>query len=433
MSGRAIPLPVVHETMTREPSAYRERVEPTRVHGSLYTDPTVFAEELERIWYRGWVCLGHQSEVSAPDAFVRKAIGPQELIMTRSADGALHVLFNRCSHRGSRLCDAAEGSARAFRCPYHGWNFANTGSLLAYPYPEGYGGKGRLDLDLAHVPRVATHEGFVFASLEADGPTLAEHLGAAAEAITRLARLSPTGELELTAGWLRHRTRANWKFVVENETDGYHPQFVHSSIFRVADSGIGALYREGSTAVTRDLGRGHSENDLRPEFRRAGQPMGWFGTTPERVPDYTAAMRERHGTAADALLVDGAPHVMVFPNLFIAEITVFLIQPLAADLCVQHATAVQFAGTPDINRRMLQQCIGSVGPAGLLLADDASMYERNQAGVAAREPEWVGTGRGVHRETVDDDGHPIGASTDEVGMRGFWNHYLRLMDGGGEP
>ena len=406
---------------------YRSLVQPARVHGSLYTDPAVFADELDRIWNRTWVCLGHQSEVGAPDAFVRKAIGPQELLMTRSAHGELHVLFNRCAHRGSRVCEEAGGSAHTFRCPYHGWNYENTGALLGYPYPEGYGGKGQLDLNLAPAPRVATHEGFVFASLAADGPTLAEHLGAAAEAITRLARISPTGEIELTTGWLRHRTRANWKFVVENETDGYHPQFVHSSIFRVAGSGIGALYSEGSTAVTRDLGGGHSENDLRPEFRRLGQPLGWFGTRPERVPGYVGALREHHGAAADGLLVDGAPHVMVFPNLFIAEITVFLIQPLAADLCVQHSTAVQFAGAPDLNKRMLQQCIGSVGPAGLLLADDSAMYERNQAGVSLRDPEWVDVRRGLHRETVEADGCRIGGATDEVGMRGFWRHYLDVM------
>ena len=94
---------------------------------------------------------------------------------------------------------------------------------------------------------------------------------------------------------------------------------------------------------------------------------------------------------------------------------------------MQHSTAIQFAGAPDLNKRMLQQCIGSVGPAGLLLADDGAMYERNQDGVALRDPEWLDTRRGLHRETIDPDGHPIGGATDEVGIRGFWKHYLRTM------
>ena len=29
-------------------------IRPDRVHGSLYTDPRVFADELARIWYRTW-------------------------------------------------------------------------------------------------------------------------------------------------------------------------------------------------------------------------------------------------------------------------------------------------------------------------------------------------------------------------------------------
>ncbi len=32
-----------------------------KVHGSLYTDPAIFAEELHKIWYRTWVFVGHES------------------------------------------------------------------------------------------------------------------------------------------------------------------------------------------------------------------------------------------------------------------------------------------------------------------------------------------------------------------------------------
>jgi hypothetical protein len=100
---------------------------------------------------------------------------------------------------------------------------------------------------------------------------------------------------------------------------------VHGSIFSVTQSPIGALYSDKSTAVTRNLGHGHSENDLRPEFRLMAEPMRWFGTTPARVPDYVRAMHETHGEAAERILIEGAPHVMVFPNLFIAEIQVFAV------------------------------------------------------------------------------------------------------------
>jgi phenylpropionate dioxygenase-like ring-hydroxylating dioxygenase large terminal subunit len=412
---------------------YEELIEPRRVHGSLYTDPAIFAAELAKIWYRTWVYVGHVSEIAAPNDYVRKNIGPQDVLMTRDADGEVHLLLNRCAHRGNLVCEVDRGNSSSFRCSYHGWTYRNTGALLGYPFHQGYGGKGKVDLGLGRVPRVAVHEGFVFGSFAPDGPSLAEHLGGAAGELSRLTRLSPEGEIEVTAGWVRHRARANWKLLAENETDGYHPQFVHGSIFAVAESPIGALYSDTSIAVTRALGNGHSENDLRPEFRRLGRPMGWFGTTEAKVPGYVAAMRRVHGDAAEQILIEGAPHVMVFPNLFIAEISIFAIQPLAVDHTVQHVTAVQLKGAPDINARMLQQCVGSVGPAGLLLADDTEMYERNQAGLAELSPEWVDLRRGIDREDIDGDGYTVGRATDETGMRGFWKHYKHLMTEGDAP
>lgn len=77
---------------------------------------------------------------------------------------------------------------------------------------------------------------------------------------------------------------------------------------------------------------------------------------------------------------------------------------------------------------MVSQCVGSVGPAGMLLADDTEMYERNQRGVALRDPEWVDIRRGVERERTDENGFRIGTATDETGMRGFWSHYRNLME-----
>lgn len=406
---------------------YSALIEAERIHGSLYTNPDVFADELERIWYKTWVFVGHASEVPEVNDYVRKKLGPQDVIMTRDKDGEIHLLLNRCAHRANLVCDDQSGNSSSFRCPYHGWTYRNTGELLGYPYNKGYGGKNQLDLRMGAVPRVAVHQGFVFGSFAEDGPTLLEHLGDAAGEIDRLARLSPEGEVELTAGWLRHKTRANWKLLAENETDGYHPQFVHGSIFSVTGSPIGALYSDNSTAVTRAFSNGHSENDLRPEFRKFAEPMRWFGTTEDRVPNYVAAMRAKHGEAAEEILIEGAPHVMVFPNLFIAEIQVFNIQPISANECVQYSTAVQLRGAPELNKRMVSQSIGSVGPAGMLLADDTEMYERNQQGVGMLEPHWVDIRRGVARETTDDKGHRIGTATDETAMRAFWRNYKQLM------
>jgi len=409
----------------------RQLIRGDQVHGSLYSDAAIFQEELEKIWYRIWIYVGHESEVPKPGDFVMKSIGPQPVIMSRDAGGKIHLLQNRCPHRGNQVCTQARGNTKSFSCPFHNWTFALDGRLTAVAFADGYAGRDMSGLGLAPVPRVASYRGFVFGSFATEGPSLAEHLGAAAETIDRLCQASPEGEVEITAGFLQHRVKSNWKFLTENETDGYHPAFVHSSIFGVADSGIGALYSAKSTALSRDLGNGHTEIDLRPEFRRIGKPLGWFGTTPKRLPDYVARMNRAHGEAKAAeIMIDGTPHVMIFPNLFIAEVQIFVLQALAADDTIQHVTALQLKGAPDMNRRLRQQTMGSVGPAGFLLADDSEMYERTQRGVAQRQPEWLLVGRGQHRERVDEGGFTVGHVTDEVPQRGIWAHYRKLMEAG---
>jgi phenylpropionate dioxygenase-like ring-hydroxylating dioxygenase large terminal subunit len=409
--------------------AWDQLVREQHVHGSLYTDPAIFEAELRNIWFKTWVYVGHESEVPNANDYVMKSIGPEPVIMTRGKDGAIHLLHNRCPHRGNRVCMNEHGNARSFTCPYHGWTFANDGALKGYPFPSGYEGADRSTLGLGRVARVSNYRGFIFASMAAEGPTLEEHLGPAMKSIDALCETSPEGEVQITAGFLKHKVRSNWKFLVENETDGYHPSFVHASIFEVAQSGIGTLYSSDSVAVSRDFGNGHTENDLRPEFRKRDVPLGWFGTTEEKLPEYAARMKAAYGEEkARKIMIDGTPHIMIYPNLFIAEIQIFVIQPVSVNETIQHVTALQFKGAPDLNRRMRQQTMGSVGPAGFLLADDAEMYERTQMGVQMRNPEWLFLGRGKHRERQDEDGFLVGDATDEVPTRGIWRHYRQIME-----
>lgn len=404
-------------------------IESGRVHGSLYCDPEIFKIELEKIWYRTWVYVGHTSEIPDRNDFVTKSIGPMPVLMVRDREGEVRLLLNRCPHRGNAVCVVEKGNRASFTCPYHSWTFANDGRLIGYAFPDGYEGVEKSTLGLSAVPRIAVYKGFVFGSMAAEGPTLEEHLGGALRAIDQLCENSPEGEIELSAGFLRHRTKANWKFILENECDGYHPGFVHASIFSIADSKIGELYGAESTALTRDFGNGHTEVDLRPEFRRRDVPLSWFGTSTERLPAYAAAMEAAYGPdRARKIMIDGTPHTMIFPNLFIAEIQLFVIQPIAVDESIQHVTALQFKGAPDLNRRMRQQTMGSVGPAGFLLADDTEMYERNQRGLSIRDPEWLFLNRGVHRERRDENGFLVGHATDDLPSRGIWRHYKSLME-----
>ncbi|MBN8902838.1 MAG: hypothetical protein J0H57_17560, partial [Rhodospirillales bacterium] len=53
-------------------------VETDRVHGRLYTDPAVFEQEMSRIFYGGWVFVGHDSEIPDQGQYVRRTLGREE-------------------------------------------------------------------------------------------------------------------------------------------------------------------------------------------------------------------------------------------------------------------------------------------------------------------------------------------------------------------
>jgi phenylpropionate dioxygenase-like ring-hydroxylating dioxygenase large terminal subunit len=414
--------------MKQESIRWDELIHRDGVHGSVYVDPKLYDEEIRNIWFKTWVYIGHESEVPKRHDFVMKSLGPEPIIMTRDGQGGVRLLLNRCSHRGNQVCSRQKGNASVFVCPYHAWSFGSDGRLRHMSMPDGYKDCDKTTLGLAQVTRMASYRGFVFGSFAAEGPSLEEHLGGALEVFDRLAAMSPEGEVEVTAGFLQHKVSANWKLMLENETDGYHPSFVHASIFNVAQSGIGQLYGRESAAVSRDYGNGHTECDLRPQFRKIGTPMAWFGTAEDKLPEYTRDMRRAHGDErARQVMIDGTPHVMIFPNLFIAEIQLFVLQPVAVDETIQHVTALQFKGAPELNRRLRQQTMGSVGPAGFLLADDSEIYERTHRGLTAQSPRFTFIGRGSHRETKDQNGYLTGDITDDLPSRGIWRHYLALM------
>src|SRR5882762_206499 len=275
---------------------------------------------MEGIFHQGWVFVGHESEVPRPGDFITRRVGTEPVLMVRGREGEVAIFANRCMHRGTMVCPADRGSVRAFTCPYHGWTYDLSGELLGAPYPGGYAGFDKSAHSLTRVPRQASYRGFVFASLSPEGISLAEHLGRARELIDRSCDLSPAGEIELTAGWVKHRCAANWKALPENDSDGYHLGFVHKALFSTVRSQYQRVVGDERTikAVVRDWGGGHIEIDWSPGYQGAFE---WFGgASPAFVADYVAAMERRYGTARTQQLVfEGPAHALIFPNLFLGE------------------------------------------------------------------------------------------------------------------
>src|SRR5438046_9329522 len=109
-------------------------VEPDRVRREVYTDAAIFEMEMERIHEHVWIYCGHETQVPKAGDYYTTRIGRQPMLMVRDKGGKVNVLYNRCPHRGSRMCGDRSGNAgEVCRCPYHSWTFADDGQLGAIP------------------------------------------------------------------------------------------------------------------------------------------------------------------------------------------------------------------------------------------------------------------------------------------------------------
>ena len=156
-----------------------------REHGlvsrRIFADPELYQLELERIFARCWLFLGHESQVARPGDFVTTRMGNEPIILTRDTAGQIRALINTCRHRGNSICRAEAGRAHSFTCTYHGWTYGLDGRLIGVPgYEERYYGElDRSQWGLIPVTQVASYKGLVFGTFDATAPPLEDYLGEA--------------------------------------------------------------------------------------------------------------------------------------------------------------------------------------------------------------------------------------------------------------
>jgi len=410
-----------------------------RVHGRVYTDGDVFDAEMDRIFGTTWVYVAHESEIPARGDYKTASIGRQPVIVSRDDAGIVHVLLNRCRHRGSIVCRGERGNGRSFQCPYHGWVYANDGRLTGIPQRRtGYADDfDPQNLGLQPVPRVESYRGLIFASLGPRGPGLSEHLGSARRYIDLQFDRSPDGEIDLR--YPPHRTEydGNWKFQVENATDGYHVNFVHESFQLLLEE---FAQRSGQ----------HGNHLPGPENRqywdRIGATRGFVGghglLEAPATPEFIAQMRAGHERrylellehrlgAARALEVMGQYHVVVYPNLAVVHGQLRVIQPLSVDRTrvVTYPFALRGISAEEEVQR-LRGYERFFGPAGFGQPDDMEVFALTQAGFQAKAVERLVLVRGLHDERIGPDGERIGGGTAETPIRAAFRGWRALMNRG---
>src|SRR5262252_7886016 len=109
-----------------------------RVNRRAFTENQYLELERSRVFDKCWIYAGHESEIPEPGDFRSRSVAGRRLIVVRGDDGAVRVLFNTCTHRGSLICRQPHGNARSFQCPYHAWTFNCRGDLIGVPGENSY-------------------------------------------------------------------------------------------------------------------------------------------------------------------------------------------------------------------------------------------------------------------------------------------------------
>ncbi len=383
----------------------------SRVPFWAYTDAQLYQRELEKIFYGAhWCYVGLEAEIPNVGDYRLTHVGERQVLMVRdriapkdrAIDHGIRVVENRCAHRGVRFCQNPQGNARSFVCPYHQWTYKLNGDLAGLPFkdgvkeadcvnggmPEGFDLK---DHGLTKL-RVAVLHGLVFATFSEDTEPLEDYLGP--QIMPWLDRIfkGPEGARKLTLlGYNRQRIPGNWKLMMENIKDPYHPGLLHTwfvtfGLWRADQKSRMVMDGEGrhavmisrrneggqNAAVTEGVTSFKANMALHDDRLLDVVPEPWW-----KVPDPA-------NPGSD--IVPTVTMITLFPSL--------IIQQQVNSLSTRHIvprgqgefdfiwTHFGFSDdTPEMTQRRLRQA-NLFGPAGFVSADDGEVIEFSQAGFA---------------------------------------------------
>jgi salicylate 5-hydroxylase large subunit len=386
----------------------------SRVPFWAYTDAQLYQRELDNIFYGAhWCYVGLEVEIPNIGDYRLSHVGERQVLMVRdrvaprdrATDHGIRVIENRCAHRGVRFCQNQHGNARSFVCPYHQWTYKLNGDLAGLPFKDGvkegdatHGGMPEgfdlKDHGLTKL-RVAVLHGLVFATFSADTEPLEVYLGVnILPWIDRIFK-GPDGARKLTLlGYNRQRIPGNWKLMMENIKDPYHPGLLHTwfvtfGLWRADQKSRMVMDARGrhavmisrrneggsNTAVTQGVTSFKADMALQDDRLLDVVPEPWWKVDDPSCP----------GTA----ITPTVTMITLFPSL--------IIQQQVNSLSTRHivprgngefdfvCTHFGFADdAPEMTRRRLRQA-NLFGPAGFVSADDGEVIQFSQEGFAQAE------------------------------------------------
>jgi Rieske 2Fe-2S family protein len=274
----------------------------------FYTEAAYFNRELDALFRARWICAGRAEEIARPGQFVLREVAGASVIITRSAEGAVHAFHNVCRHRGTRLCTEAAGTfPGSIQCPYHAWTYGLDGRLIGAPHMDEVPHFRKDDFPL-HRVGAELWDGHLFVNVSAAPPPLAAQLG------DLPGKFRPWRMEDLRLGRrIVYDVKANWKLVVQNYNECLHCPNLHPALNKLSH------YLSGENEPLHASYMG-GRMDLRPGV----ETLSFDGTCPRAIlPDLSTEDRRR------------VYYYAIFPNMLLSlhpdYMMVHTLWPMAPD------------------------------------------------------------------------------------------------------
>lgn len=196
---------------------------PTSFPASNYTDPARLEAEVELIFRREWMMVGHGGEIPNPGDYLVWEDIEESVVIARLEDGTVNAFFNVCQHRGTRITPESGHCDYLLVCPFHGLSYDLEGQLKIVPDREDFDESQLADMNLVPVA-VREWNGLLWINLAGDqaGP-----LEASLDEF--VVDLAPWNMSDMVFnGRVERIVNCNWKVLIDGFLEAYHLPIVHA-------------------------------------------------------------------------------------------------------------------------------------------------------------------------------------------------------------
>ena len=336
---------------------------------AYYFDPAQYLRELSQIWYRNWIYVCRSSDMAEPRSFRTLGIGDQSILLVRGEDRVVRAFHNTCRHRGSALCRADSGRfpAAGIICPYHAWRYNLHGELVQASSRQPGDGFEVRDYPLYRLPATEWN-GFVFAALTADPPSLA------ASVDIPLERLGNWELDKLVVGHRMSKTiQCNWKVFWENYNECLHCPGIHPRLSQLVPIFGRALMEQREDPSWQDHAQGDDPQYI-GGLRRGAESWTMDGR-PVGVPFPRLSSAESKA---------GHTYLTCLPSMFLAAhldyVRIVRLLPLGPE-CT--GMSIEFLFLPETLADPARDIRGAIEFTDIVMSEDAAVCELNQRGLRA--------------------------------------------------